>query len=323
VLIPVKCGLNDTGRKIMVASSIGVAAATLLAPWLEVVTVGSAILSAMAFQTYACSKERKAKVEREVSIYEGMVHVKVKGPKGAKLLDVVTATPLRGSLEGVEVVEYQISLDAFPFVYWNGVIIEVERGPCKCWGYGALRELVSSWNVEGLGLGKVIEEEGGYQAVPEVEGTREYRPGDEPRLIIWKTLFSPGGLRVKELKRVKEVVVLDKGIKTFNADPGPWSSNSCFREMFNSVYKYLKSIGLRESQPPVDVYLLGPSARVVESSLYLLLNPLACIPPLVHIFPALKLVINKIHDEVIQNERALKDRGTVKVIPWSLPPAFL
>ena len=323
MLIPVKCGLNDKGRKVMLASSIGVSIATLLAPWLEVVSAGSAILSAMAFQTYACSKEKKARVERKISVHNDVVHVILKGPKGAKLVDVVTAKPLKGSIVGEGTVEYQVDLDIFPFVYWNGVLIEVERGPCKCWGYGPLRELVSSWNVEGLGLGRIVEVEGGYQAVPEVEGTREYRPGDETRLIIWKTLFAPGGLRVKELKKVREVTIVDKGIKTFSADVGPWRVNSCYKEMFESVYGYLKTLGLKEAEPPVDVYLLGPGSRIVDSNLYLLLNPLACIPPLNSMFSALDLVIGKIKKEVDHTERILKSKGSVKVIPWSVSPAYL
>ncbi len=322
MLVPVRCGLGKKGRTLMLSAALGASASILFFPWLDAVLAGTAIISATALQTITCSRKKKAKVTREVKVVGNRVYVTLKGPKDATLIDVVTARPVKGALKGVGKLFYQIDLDVYPFVYWNGVIVSVERGACECLGYGSMRELVSSWNVEGLGLGQVVEEEGGFQAVPEIEGTREYRPGDETRLIIWKTLYSPGGLRVKELKKVREVTVLNKGVKTFTADPGPWISNSCFKELFNSVFTYLNKLGLKEVKGRADVMLLGPNAKPEEAETYLLLNPLVCLPPLESEFPAIELVRKKIEKEFKTFERALKKKGDVRVVPWSSPPEF-
>ncbi|UXD21956.1 hypothetical protein IPA_00155 [Ignicoccus pacificus DSM 13166] len=322
MLVPVKCGLNDKGRKVMLSSALGTAVATLLFPWLDPLIAGSALISATALQTIACSKSKRAKVEREVRVSKDTVFVRVRGPKGAKLIDVVTSPPSKGSLKGIGVVEYQIDLSVNPFVYWNGIMIEVERGACKCWGYGELRELVSSWSIEGLGLAEIVEEEGGFQAVPEVVGTREYRPGDETRLIIWKTLYSPGGLRVKELKKVKEITRLSKGIRVYSADPGPWYDNPCFKELFNSIVTYLEKLGLKKVEGEADVRVVGPFAKVEKASVYLLLNPLACIPPLETEFDALELIRKKVEKEFKSFEASLKERGDVRAVPWSTPPRY-
>jgi len=315
----IPCGLNSKWRTLMLSSSIGTALALLFSPWLEVVLAPASVLSASALQALGCSKSIEIEVRRMVSKDRDIISVELEGPSNATLYDVSTAEPLSGSKSGRGKVKYLIDGSLNPFVFWNGVIVRLEKGPCECSGFVELTDFVSVWSVETLGLGKVIEVEGGYLATPEVEGVREYRPGDEPRLIIWKTLYSPGGLRVKELKKVNEVYVLDEGIKSFTVSLGEWVENSCMKSMATSLASYMERLGLRRVEGEAEIAVVAPHSPLPKASIYLALNPAACIPK-AEGFEALELVREELVREFKEFEKSLKDVGDVRAVPWSEPP---
>ena len=315
-----RCGLNDRWRRLMLASALGTGLALVLSPWLEAVLAPAAPLSASALQAIGCSKRLEVEVKRSVRVEKDVISVEVTGPEGAKLQDVSSAEPLSGEKEGIGKVKYLIDASLNPFVFWEGVLVKLEKGPCECVGFAALTDFVSLWNIESLGLGKVVEVEGGYLATPEVEGVREYRPGDEPRLIIWKTLYSPGGLRVKELKKVKEEYVMDEGIRTFSVSIGPWNKNECLKSMAASLASYLEKLGLRRVEGDSEVSIVAPGANVPRAFIYLALNPAACVPR-IRGFEALDLVREELVEEFKTFEKSLKDKGDVRAVPWSEPPS--
>ncbi len=316
----IECGLSEGWRVATLSSALGTALALVLSPWLEAVLAPAAVLFAASFQALACNKTKEIDVEREVIVKDDKAIVTVRVPKGYKAKDVLSAAPLSGEPEGVEEFVYVVDLEENPFVYWAGLLVENIEGPCSCKGFVPLTSFASSWKLESLGLGEPVEVEGGFMAVPEVEGAREYRPGDEPRLIIWKTLYKPGGPKVKELKKVTEVVGLKKGISRFAVDLGEWSENRCMKAMGDSLASYLEDLGLRREQEPVDVAVLAPGARPPRAEIYLLLNPLACIPNLPG-FPALELLREELLREFLATEKRLKEKGDVRAVPWSVPPS--
>ncbi len=315
-----RCGLNAKWRRLMLASALGTGLALVLSPWLEAVLASAAPLSASALQAISCSKKVEVEVKRNVRIEKDVISVEVVGPEEAELQDVSSAEPLSGEKEGKGKVKYLIDAALNPFVFWGGVLVKLERGPCECVGFVPLTDFASSWSIEALGLGKVVEVEGGYLATPEVEGVREYRPGDEPRLIIWKSLYSPGGLRVKELKRVKEEYVVDEGIKTFSISIGPWSKNDCVKSMATSLASYLEKLGLRRVDESSEVSIVAPGSEVPKAFIYLALNPAACVPKIKG-FEALDLVREELVEEFKAFERSLRDKGDVRAVPWSEPPS--
>ncbi len=322
-LVPAHCYLNEDGRRLALYSSIGLASSILFFPWLGPILAASSILTAATVQAVHCNKRRKIKIKRSVERFGDVLVVKVVGPKGSEIVEVSSVQPLKGSLRSTNgSLEYQIDLSTQPFVYWNGVIVRVERDKCECAGYLALNEFHAEWKTEELGLTEVIEVEGGYQAVPEVEGAREYRPGDEPRLVIWKTLNPMGTVKVKELKRIREEVVKSPSLRTFVSEPGPWKSNECFRKFFESVVEFLKGIGLEESEREADLAVLGPNAPIKRAPNFFVLNPLACIPNARELFPALELVEERILVEFKKYVAKVKGVGSVRVIPWVEPPRY-
>ncbi len=314
-----RCGLNAKWRRLMLSSAIGTGLALILSPWLEAVLASAAPLSASAIQAISCFRSLEVEVKRNVRQDKDIISVEIIGPKEANLQDVSTAEPLSGEKEGKGRVKYLIDANLNPFVFWEGILVNLERGPCNCIGFVPLIDFVSSWDIETLGLGRVIEVEGGYLATPEVEGVREYRPGDEPRLIIWKSLYSPGGLRVKELKRIKEEYVLDEGIKTYTVSIGPWNKNKCVNSMASSLSSYLDKLGLMKVDEGSEIAIVAPNSRIPKASIYLALNPAACIPRIKG-FEALDLVRDELVDEFRAFEKSLRELGDVRAVPWSVPP---
>ncbi|ABU81835.1 DUF58 domain-containing protein [Ignicoccus hospitalis] len=312
------CHAAEKWRRATLSAALGAASALLLSPWLEAVLLPSAALFAASFQILACNREKKITVRREVQVKEKRALVTVSAPPGTYIKDYPSAPPVSGSPEGFERVTYVIDLDLNPFVFWPGTYLKVKEGQCECTAFLSLNEVVSSWSLEGLGLGEPVEVEGGDFAVPEVEGVREYAPGDDPRLVVWKTLYSPGGLRVKELKKVREVVGLKKGVATFTLDIGPWEDNPCMKAFAENLAKYLEGVGMKRVSGRADVAVLAPGGKG-EAELYLLLNPLACLPS-VEGFDALELVREEVLREYLATEKALKERGEVRGVPWSVPP---
>ncbi|NPA84964.1 MAG: DUF58 domain-containing protein [Crenarchaeota archaeon] len=313
----VECGPNEGWRKAVLASALGTALALSLSPWLEAVLAPASALFAASFQALACNKRVEVEVTREVIVKADKAVVTLRTSKG-KVKDFPSAPPVSGEPAGEGEVTYVVDLEESPFVFWPGALVELDDGACSCKGFVELRSFASMWRLEALGLGEPVEVEGGFMAVPEVEGAREYRPGDEPRLIIWKTLYKPGGPKVKELKRVTEVIGLRKGIRTFSVDLGPWGENPCFAELGKSLVEYLRSLGLKEVKGKASVAVLGPGGRA-EGDLYLLLNPVACIPS-VEGLEALELVRERVLTEFLEAEKRLRGMGEVRAVPWSVPP---
>ncbi|ALU12733.1 hypothetical protein EYM_06885 [Ignicoccus islandicus DSM 13165] len=322
-LIPAQCSLNEDGRKVALYSSIGLASAILFFPWLGPVLAASSILTAASIQAVNCNKKKKIKVRRSVERFGDTLLVKVIGPKQSEIVEVSSVQPLKGSLKSSSgILEYQIDLKTQPFVYWNGILVKVERGKCECSGYLPLNEFYAVWKIEELGLAKVIEVEGGYQAIPEIEGAREYRPGDEPRLVIWKTLNPMGTVKVKELKRVREEVVKNPNLKTFSVELGPWKINECFRSFAESVAEFLRDTGMKEVKENADLLVIGPNASIKRAANYFLLNPLACIPNVRDLFPAIEIIERKVEIELRNFMSRLSSMGSVRVIPWLEPPRY-
>ena len=92
--------------------------------------------------------------------------------------------------------------------------------------------------------------------------------------------------------------------------------------MFASVVNYLEKIGLKKARRDADVSIIGPGGSYKKASLYLLLNPLACIPPLHDEFPALYVIERKMEKEFREFEARLKELGAVRAVPWSVPPSY-
>ena len=316
--VTLKCGASKPWRRAALASSLGVAAALLLSPWLEAVLFPAAALSAASFQFIACNKERKVKVEREMIIKNKKVIVTFRGPPELEVVEFPSAAPVSGSASGKGSLTYVIDLELEPFVFWVGAQLKVEERECECSAFLELGEFASSWNLEGLGLGEPEEVEGEGTVVPEVVGVKEYSPGDDVRLIVWKTLYSPGGLRVKELKKVKEVTALKRGIRTYAIELGAWEKNSCVRAMGMSLANYLESVGMRRVKGRADVAIVAPGVGG-EAEHFLLLNPAACVPPLEG-FDALELLREELLREFAEAEKLLRQKGEVRGVPWSVPP---
>lgn len=319
----VECGLNDKWRRAFLASAIGTGLSLVLSPWLEAVLAPASVLFAASFQALSCNKRLEIEVKREVVVKRDKAFVRlISSEEDALLKDFPSASPISGEPVGRGKVTYVIDVEENPFVFWPGTMVRLERGACACSGFVELTSFVSSWKLEALGLVEPVEVEGGYSAVPEVEGVREYRPGDDVRLIIWKSLYKPGGPRVKEMKKVTEISGLKKGITTFYIDLGPWSENACFRVLGSSLASYLREVGLKEVKGKADVAVVGPGSSLNEANLYLLLNPLACLPPMEE-FEVVELVRRRALEEFLETERRLKELGEVRAVPWSVPPEHM
>ncbi len=316
------CGPSREVREIIWSSALALTSALLLSPWLELVIIPATLLAASSLVAYRCASfSPKIEITRKKIRKKDIIHVYLSITNyedftiSVKVIDLLNTKEImfEESLgpKARKTFEYVVDLRSSDIIFSPGLLTTIKAKGCECIRF--VDDVMFNVNLKGKGFIKVIESEGNEVTVPEIQGVKEYRPGDDLRLIVWKSLGKVGGLRVKELARVSETIKSGiEELRRFKVVCNEWCENTCIRRIIEGVVNELREMGLEEGEG--ELVVIPPGATFKRAQLVLLINPEACIIEVPFAKKALREVKRTIRSEVENYVKKLRSKNVEVIV---------
>ncbi len=320
----VVCGPSREIRQGIWSSALALAMFLLLSPWLELIIIPSTVLAGLSLVAYRCSsmklnvihERRKEKRGDFIHVYLTIQNLE-SFPVEVEVIDLLNVKEytFRKTLKSKEKSTFEYVLDSrtSEVLFSPGYLLIIRAKGCECVTFE--EDVLFNINLRGKGFVKVLETEGNQVSVPEIQGVREYRPGDDLRLIVWKSLGKVGGLRVKELAKVSESMKAElEEISKFEVKCNEWCENACVKRIIDAIVTELENMGLKRGKGGLVV--TPPGSHVEDSQLVLLINPSTCIIEPQFAKRTIRELKKELVREVEEYAKELKSRGLeVLIIP--------